>query len=433
MICVIVNKIEPGYTSNFPLIGRLVDAIQSLIARILSVFQRQTADGAFDLEAQTKEMPSLWDRTCNFASDHKVAIGVGVAVAILATGILAYHASIPSQTIPIEKKIFPLPSPPTPPISHPASPPIPPEELPYSDWLREETTHQSGNPDSPIALFTSYTRDNPDRLGLSQQVAANHRSYCEQQQYHHLVFEKNLADGALPYWSKIAGLKGMAEAPKNSGKEWFAWLDDDMVITNRGLKMESLIERFTENDHIIVTEDALSSIRDDLPLNTGFILARNSRISRHILNAIWNKRFEAIGSDTTYANCPTQSCFHEQQALTDLLKERPELNRFVRIIPQRFWDGIGINTFSRASHFDHIRKMALYYGEDPDYSKWRGGDFMAQCTGMATMGSLYNSKQETFELGIFNLRERCIQQLILQSSTIGEKIRSLLSSFFRGT
>lgn len=405
----IINKdITPSIEPTPTILERLYLLIQHLVERVFSLFRNAPV---IDREAQTPKVPTLYERSITFASDHKIAIGICAAVAFVGVCYLAtQYASSPIGNIPNMSNSPPTPTP---------TPTQAPTSFPKSgltNWLNEETTTQTGNADSKITFFTSYTRDNPDRLTLSREVAKVHQEYCEEKGYHHLLFERNLAQDpsgktVLPYWSKIAGLKEMLNAEHYAAKEWFVWLDDDMVITNHEIQMESLIEKLAPSDHIIVTEDAVSQIFPNIPLNTGFILVKNSDISRKIIDRLWNMRFDSITSNYSYADCPNQSCLHEQQALTDLLKKPGRIPNLVRVIEQRFLDGIGINTFSRSSHFDSVRQLVLHYN-DPDHSKWQPGDFMAQCTGLATEGKFYIPEKNLYEQENSNLRERCIHALI---------------------
>lgn len=279
----------------------------------------------------------------------------------------------------------------------------------YAYCVKDTNPIQPENSES-FFVFSSYTTDNPDRLNLSRKVAENHKWYCTAHGYDYQVFEENLAASsdpnqhALPYWSKIAGFKKLLSDPKLSRKKWFVWLDDDMVITNSKIKLEDLTKKIAEKIELVVTEDPFYS------LNTGFMLLKNDDKSRSLIQELWNMRFEIINKSSghSYANCPNQSCLHEQQALKDILEITNYWKPYVQIIPQRFLDGVGINTFLRGSHFDVVRNMFFNYDEDPAISRWNFGDFMAQCTGLATKGRLPDSKE------IVNLREHCIDYLIAQ-------------------
>ena len=277
-------------------------------------------------------------------------------------------------------------------------------------------------PQSPIHVFTSYTTDSPDRLGMSRKVRNQQESYCKNKGYEYSAFERNLAlqnpsdPFPLPFWSKIAGINQLLE--KDSKTEWIVWLDDDAVVMNPNIDMKQFIQDhggLDLNTHVIVTKDVHGAATD---LNTGVLLVRNSDISRQFFRDLWAVRDQPIaGQGYSYSNCANQLCLHEQQAMHDLLKNpdqfnKPDYKKYVKIIPQRDENGVGINTFERSSHFDHGRNMQLNYN-DPLGSKCnKEKDFVCQCTGLAAKG------QRPGDSGIKNLREVCIDELIQSAQKI---------------
>lgn len=319
---------------------------------------------------------------------HRSEIAIATTVALVA-GTLLYLSLTPAT------------------ISPPNYPPLTPTLKPAT----HTTTDQI-----PITVFSSFTTDNTQRLSLSEKVAAVHQEYCNKQGYEYLVFRENLARGtpqgdALPYWSKIGGMLRLLNDPNHSHQQWFAWVDDDMVITNSNVKLTDLIKKIPKAISVVVTEDAMSREIPSIPLNTGFILAKNDDNSRSLFKALWDMRFQLVpGHDYTYGNCSNQSCLHEQQALTDLIGKNVGLASIVQIISQRFLDGIGLNTFARTNHFDIARNLYLDYTADPPSSRWTIGDFMAQCTGLATNAIISGHNEPV------NLREICIDELILNRS-----------------
>jgi hypothetical protein len=268
-----------------------------------------------------------------------------------------------------------------------------------------------------IQLFTSYTTGNPSRLEMSRKVRDNHIAYCQKHGYKYDVYEKNLADtgssdSSLPYWSKIAGINRFLESGLRNGSSWIVWMDDDEVILDGKIRMEQWIQDHGGKDpniHVIVTEDS------QMELNTGVLIVRNSDVSRKFFKELWEMRHlpSSRNQAFSYSQCPAQSCCHEQEAMIDLLKTRPEYHEFVHIIPQTGADGIGINTFERFNHYDGDRSdpwtkkypMHLQYN-DPDKSRCKSGDFACQCTGLATNGQRQRADPFT------NLRAECIDSLL---------------------
>lgn len=241
----------------------------------------------------------------------------------------------------------------------------------------------------PITVFTSYTTDNPQRLPMSKIVADNQRKYCALYGYDYRVFEENLAaPEALPYWSKIAGILRLLESPEKP--EWIVWMDDDALVTNPSIQLQDFIKSHggdNPNIHVIVTQDSRSGNSWCTDLNTGVLIVRNSRFSRKFFKSLWRKRLENFrGESYTYGDCPHQQCLHEQQAMHDLLISNSQYRQHVLIIPQRDDQGVGINVFRRFSHHDRERDMHLDYQGDPYETRFRKGDFIAQCTGLAING-----------------------------------------------
>jgi len=255
-----------------------------------------------------------------------------------------------------------------------------------------------------ITVFTSFTTQ-PDRVDLSEKVAATHKAYCDTHGYEYLVFRENLAKPALPYWSKIAGMNQLLNDKSFASREWFVWLDDDMVMMNHRLKIENIAAQFKDFSVALTEDIALPNI------NTGILFVKNDDSSRMIFQRLWEMRNQISESGYSYAACPNQVCLHEQEALQSLITESSAIRKLVKILPQRGalkgLRDMGINTFQRLSHYDFSREMTLHYN-DPEEIRGAIGDFATQCTGMATDGELLT--EEGWFQG--NLREMCIDDLI---------------------
>ncbi len=291
------------------------------------------------------------------------------------------------------------------------------------------TSNDAILPRDQILAFTSYTKDHPARLGLSLKASENQRAYCDRNGYDYHVFEKNLAAPSLPYWSKIAGIRKLLETAKDH--QWIVWLDDDALIANPNIQLNDFILEHggeNPNTHVIVTTDI-----HDLPsLNTGVLMVRISETSRKFFSDLWNMRTERLSSGYTYGDCPNQSCLHEQQAMEKLLERTPDYLAHVARIPQRDANGLGMNVFLRTSHYDFARNMFLDYNGDPKASRFKDGDFIVQCTGLATNGEIYDSnrfrelgeaKTASALPGARNLRERCIDLILTKIKTLSHLAR----------
>lgn len=282
---------------------------------------------------------------------------------------------------------------------------------------------------SKICLLTAYTSDNSERLEMSQKVAANQRDYSNLKGYDYLEYTNNLAvetdpvTGSTikwePYWSKIAAVNKILNSKESALEdkpEWIIWLDDDAVITNPDINMEDVIAHYTKGQqdlNFFVTTDSMSHILQGIPLNSAVLFIKNNDWSRKFFAKVWEMRKTRVpGESYTYGNCPHQSCLHEQQAITDLLKYE-EFKSHARIIPQRdpFYP-VGINTFVRENHIDLNRhNMFLNYDGDKASTRGQEGDFIQQCTGLATRAKKVDA-QGNRELGVRNLRLECINKLL---------------------
>jgi len=100
-----------------------------------------------------------------------------------------------------------------------------------------------------------------------------------------------------------------------------------------------------------------------------------------------------------------------------LLKSDHSLARHTSIIPQRDIDfPVGINTFVRKDHQDLNRLdggnyMKLFYQNDASETRGREGDFVQQCTGLATNGIELDLKGNPIG-SAENLRLLCINKLL---------------------
>ena len=273
---------------------------------------------------------------------------------------------------------------------------------------------------SKVTLFTSYTIDNPERLEMSRMVAANQRQYCEKLGCEYVVFEENLAAPSLPYWSKIKGILQLWK--KNTPDEWIVWIDDDAIITNPSIDLLEFINSHGGSDpntDVIVTQDSRSAESWCTAVNTGILIVRKSYFSYSFFSKLWRMRDDPVRG-YTYGTCPNQKCLHEQQAMHDLLRSDHEYFKHVRIIPQRDERGIGFNVFQRFNHYDVQRDMYLDYDGDPSSTRFRRGDFIAQCTGLATVGVPASMRgiaesEGSGNLQTTNFRFECVKDLIRES------------------
>lgn len=237
---------------------------------------------------------------------------------------------------------------------------------------------------------------------LSERVVKNHAAFARRHGYAHWWHRGNLAasKGWLPYWHKVAMLRlAFRRFPEARA---FAWVDDDVVLTNH-LEGEDMLERALAkrpNASVIVTRDPGSSA-GLAALNTGVILVRRNADGLAVLNEMW-RRADADRDDGLVLAMDPQSagCLHEQQALQEMLAHRYWRAR-VAVLEQRedgtdararssqpgqppaAAEGWNLNTFLRWSHFHGERQEELRYDTDVAASGWRWHDFAGHCSGLS--------------------------------------------------
>lgn len=363
----------------------------------------------------------------NNSSNFRKALKIGaIALGAIAVGFGIYYAAsrywaTPTQpTIPV----IPQQTPVIPQQTISPQPSKPESLLPSCLSISPSDPNlalgkQTGEHSPKIALFTSFTTDKPDRLKMSDMVSENQCAYAADKGYDYLVYRQNLAfdvDPAtgkketwLPYWSKVAAInKILNDQEPNLSKnkpEWIVWLDDDAAITNKNIKIEDIISHYAPKNsdiNFFVTEDSMSRILPNVPLNSGVLFIKNNDWSQKFFKEVWDMRKVVIpGHSYTYGNCPNQECLHDQQAITEVMRsDNFKWKQHIKVIPQRDYldpttSGWGINTFHRWSHYDDSRKFKINYDIDKLGTHWRKNDFIGQCTGLA-----------------LNLRLGCIEELI---------------------
>jgi len=291
--------------------------------------------------------------------------------------------------------------------------------------LTPEQQHLFKNP--KIALLTAYTLDNPNRVRLSKAVSHNQHEYADRCGYQYVEHERNLAvektqEGTEivwePYWAKIVGINRILEAKEEAigvQPEWIVWLDDDAIIGNKEIRFEDIIMQHTKDNpdiHVIITQDSMSHQIPSIPLNSAVLIIKNNQWSREFFQRVWAMRNVNVpGQSYTYGNCKNQICLHEQQAITDIYQSDRGVQAHLKIVSQRNeHTRVGMNTFSRETHYDVKRGFTVNYDNDLPSSKAQTGDFIIQCTGLATQGTLSGSQE------VRNLREECVMRELAKST-----------------
>jgi mannan polymerase II complex MNN10 subunit len=108
------------------------------------------------------------------------------------------------------------------------------------------------------------------------QTVVNKAMYCNRHNYHFRLFHYIEETKAAP-WSNFLALKS---AIKSQEHDWIIWMDDDMVITNFGTRIESMLPREHSVDFVIT--------RDCQGINLGSFLVRASNSSLEFLDKLYS-------------------------------------------------------------------------------------------------------------------------------------------------
>ena len=117
-----------------------------------------------------------------------------------------------------------------------------------------------------------------DRLDFSKPMFDHLEEYCNKHNYQCVLEDKILDDSRAPAWSKIKLLQ--REMKSNPDIPLIVWIDDDILITNKQIKFEQLIERYPF-DNILISEEVYG------PFNTGMLVVKNNEESYNYLEHIW--------------------------------------------------------------------------------------------------------------------------------------------------
>ena len=196
--------------------------------------------------------------------------------------------------------------------------------------------------------------------------------------------------------------------PEASG---YAWVDDDVVLTNR--LCEDMIARALRDSNlsVLVTRDPAAHA-SGVALNTGIMVFRNDAAARSAIEELWRRASTARADGLSLATDPqSRGALHEQQALQEMLQESSYWRQRVGILAQRDMQRGGapgdtaadgeafaahgghksmataprwnLNTFLRWSHYHSERSEQMRFDMDAAGSSWQMGDFAGHCSGLS--------------------------------------------------
>lgn len=127
----------------------------------------------------------------------------------------------------------------------------------------------------PKILFCSLS----DRLDFSKPMFDHLQQYCNKHNYQCVLEDKILDDSRAPSWSKIKLLQ--REMKSNPDIPLIVWIDDDILITNKQIKFEELIERYPFKN-ILISREVIP------PFNCGVLVCKNNIETYNYLTHIWS-------------------------------------------------------------------------------------------------------------------------------------------------
>ena len=226
---------------------------------------------------------------------------------------------------------------------------------------------------------------------MSDSVVENHAEFARRHGYAYWWHRGSLVAelGWQPYWHKVAQLLAASRYFRNASA--FAWVDDDIVMTNHQGR-DMIQEALRRNEaSVLVTRDP-SRVAT---LNTGIVIVRNDASGVGVLEELWRRATARRADGVSLAKDPQSRCLHEQQALQEMVWSG-EWQRQIAVLEQREEQGatlpatagehaFNLNTFLRWSHYNAERAEEARFEGDAHGSGWLQGDFAGHCSGMSPL------------------------------------------------
>ena len=112
------------------------------------------------------------------------------------------------------------------------------------------------------------------------------QEYCERHGYHYIFHKSLMNTERHPSWNKLVMLNECMETHPNY--DYYVWIDDDILITNYNISLESFITRFgfdkDDKKTLMVSED-IHVLNLTYPFNCGLLILKPT--SKQLLNKIW--------------------------------------------------------------------------------------------------------------------------------------------------
>jgi hypothetical protein len=117
-----------------------------------------------------------------------------------------------------------------------------------------------------------------DRPDFSKPMFDHLQQYCDIYNYKCVLENKVLDTTRAPSWSKIKLLQ--REMLNNPDIPYIVWVDDDIIITNKDIKFEELINSY-QFKNILISKEVVP------PFNCGILVCKNNTETYNYLQHIW--------------------------------------------------------------------------------------------------------------------------------------------------
>ena len=169
---------------------------------------------------------------------------------------------------------------------------------------------------------------------------ASQEAHAKKHGYDRITDESVVCSTRDYTWSKIPLIQKYLP-----NYDWIMWIDGDVMITNQERKIEDFIALLPESKFLLIG-------RDFQGLNAGVFVIRNCPLAFEFLERVWKR------------DDMSRKLFHEQTAMTDLLKTE-KFRGSARIIPH-----------------GHISIFNAYDYRMDQKVHWRPGDFCIHFAGL---------------------------------------------------
>lgn len=209
-----------------------------------------------------------------------------------------------------------------------------------------------------VKIVTLHTKSNP----WCKCAISNVATYSKLHNYDHIVVRKtNTKLNHVKFQKYYEVLAEMTTA------SIILLLDCDIAVTNMSIKIEDVYNRY-KND-MVISRDALWN--SGVPINSGAIMFRKSNWTLNLLKKM--SYAKQLKGDKYLSNTLV-----DQPVLTDLLVRENLLQRYPK---NQFEQSKHVTVVNQQVMNSFYRRGISFFKNDPEYSKWKPGNWMVHVTG----------------------------------------------------